>query len=160
MPQKCAKWRKIGSRRGNALVELALVAPLLFPIILVLFDFGIYTYAFVSVQNATRAAAVRNSGGPDSATDQPAACAIVIEELRGLPNIGSSFQGSCGSSPLQVTSILCDDATPCSGTATSADGGKAVSVTVTYTLPAVFRIPFAGPGAIVRNAQMKVRNSE
>jgi Flp pilus assembly protein TadG len=160
MTQNCAKSRRAGRRQGNALVEFALIAPLLLPIVLVIFDIGMYTYAFVSLQNAARAAAVRNSGGPDSAADQSAACALVIEELRGLPNIGSSFDTPCAASPLVVTSVLCDDTTACIGTATSADGQRAVSVTVTYTPPALFRLPFVGPNSITRNAQMKVRNSD
>ncbi len=111
-----------GNRKGNAMVEFGLIAPLLFPMMLAAFDFGMYTYAFISVQNAVRVAALRNSGGPDSAADQASACAMVIEELRGLPNIGPSFQSTCGASPLVVTSVLCSSTTPCAGSTKSADG--------------------------------------
>jgi Flp pilus assembly protein TadG len=147
-----------GNKRGNALVEFALIAPLLFPMLLAAFDFGIYTYAFISVQNAVRVAALRNSGGPDSAADQSSACSMVIQELSGMPNIGSSFQSNCSSSPLVVASASCSATTPCPGGSASADGSPASAVTVQYSLPSVFTIPFVGPGVITRTAQMKIRN--
>jgi Flp pilus assembly protein TadG len=147
-----------GNKKGNAVVEFALIAPLLFPMLLAAFDFGMYAYAFISVQNAARVAAMRNSGGPDSAADQESACSMAIEELRGLPNIGSSFQSGCTASPLVVTSVKCSDSISCGGSTKSADGSVAASVTVAYTMPSVFTFPIAGPSAITRNAQMKVRN--
>src|SRR5712671_1321607 len=88
------------SRRGNAIVEFALVAPLILLLLLAIFDFGIYAYAFISVQNAVRVAALRNSGGMESAADQQAACALAVEELRGLPNIGTGYTAACGASPV------------------------------------------------------------
>src|SRR5580698_10877184 len=104
---------RLGNKRGSALVEFALMAPLLFPMLLAAFDFGMYTYAFISVQNAVRVAALRNSGGPDSAADQSSACSMVIKELQGMPNIGSSFQTACSASPLVVASASCNSTTPC-----------------------------------------------
>jgi Flp pilus assembly protein TadG len=149
-----------GNRKGSALVEMALIAPLLFPLLLAAFDFGMYTYAFISVQNAVRVAALRNSGGPDSAADQGSACAMVIQELSGLPNIGSSFQSSCSASPLVVASASCSATTACSGAAMSADGSPASAVTVQYSMPGVFTIPIVGPSVITRTAQMKIRNMQ
>jgi len=150
----------LGSRKGNAVLEFALVAPLLFPMILAVLDFGMYTYAFISVQNAARVAAMRNSSGPDSASDQASACAMAIEELRGLPNIGASFQSGCTASPLIVTSVLCNSTAPCFGTTASADGKSASSVTVKYTMPAVFTIPIVGPSLISRTSEMRIRNMQ
>jgi Flp pilus assembly protein TadG len=149
---------RLGSKKGNALVEFAMIAPLLFLMLLAVFDFGMYTYAFISVQNAVRAAALRNSGGPDSAADQGSACSMVIEELRGLPNIGSSFQSACAATPLIVASASCDATRPCGGTTVSADGAAASAVSVQYSMPAVFTLPFVGAGVITRTAEMKVRN--
>lgn len=140
------------------MVEFALVAPLMFLFFFSVVDFGVYAYAFISVENAARAAAERNASGLDSATDQETACAMAIAELRGIPNIGSSFQSDCGASPLQVSSVLCDGSTACAGSAVSADGKPAAAVTVSYTLPAMFRIPIAGPSVINRSCQMKIRS--
>jgi Flp pilus assembly protein TadG len=146
--------------RGNALIEFGLIAPLLLPLILVAVDGGLYTVAFIAVQNGVRVAAMRNAGGLDSAADQAQACSMVIEELRGLPNIGASFSSGCSSNPLIVSTTLCDATTACLGSATSPDGSWAVSVTAQYTVPAPFRFPLVGPTVIARNAQMKIRNIE
>ena len=146
--------------RGNALIEFGLIAPLLLPLILVALDGGLYTVAFIAVQNGVRVAAMRNAGGLDSAADQAQACSMVVEELRGLPNIGASFSSGCSTSPLVVSAVLCDGSTPCLGSANSPDGAFAVSVTARYTVPAPFRFPLVGPTVIARNAQMKIRNVE
>ena len=144
--------------RGSAIIEFGLIAPLLLPLILVAVDGGIYAFSFVAVQNGVRVAALRNSGGLDSASDQTQACSMMIEELRGLPNIGSSFSSSCASDPLVVTAVLCDAVTPCFGSTTSADGGSATSIMASYTVPALFRFPLVGPTVIARRSQMKIRN--
>ncbi len=146
--------------RGNAIIEFGLIAPLLLPLILVAVDGGLYAVAFVAVQNGVRVAAMRNSGGLDSAADQAQACSMIVEELRGLPNIGASFSSGCSTSPLVVSAVLCDASTPCLGSANSPDGSWAVSVTAQYTVPAPFRFPLVGPTVIARNAQMKIRNVE
>ena len=145
--------------KGNAIVEFALIAPLLFPIILVVFDFGLYAYAFISVQNAARVGALRNSGGIDSAADQPAACSMAIEELRGMPNINPSFTSSCTSDPVSVTAtFLCPTTTNCSGASASIDGQPAAQVTVTYNVPDLFRFPLLSPQSITRSSQMRMRS--
>ena len=67
--------------RGNAIIEFGLIAPLLLPLILVAVDGGLYAVAFVAVQNGVRVAAMRNSGGLDSAADQA------------RPDVGRSGEG-------------------------------------------------------------------
>jgi Flp pilus assembly protein TadG len=148
-----------GRKNGNAVLEFALIVPLLFPLLLAAFDFGMYCYAFISVQNAVRVAALRNSSGLDSAADQAAACEMAISELRGLPNIGSSFQSSCAASPLIVSSALCSASISCAGSLPSADGAAAASVTVSYSMLPVFVIPIVGPNVITGISQMKIRNT-
>lgn len=140
-------------------MEFALIAPLLFPIILIIFDFGLYAYAFISVQNAARVAALRNSGGVESASDQASACTMAIEELRGMPNIGSSFSSNCTSAPVAVTAVLlCPTATNCSGSSASIDNQPAAMVTVTYSVPDLFRFPILAPQSITRSSQMRMRS--
>jgi len=147
-------------RRGSAIFEFAVVAPVLFPLLLALVNFGINACAFISVENAARVAAIRNSGGMESAADQNTACAMAIEELRGLPGIDSSFASSCTDAPVAVASTLCDSDTPCTPGAGSADGSSAVLVTVSYSMPDVFRLPLVGPSVITRSAQMRVRSNQ
>ena len=146
--------------KGNAILEFALVAPLLFPLMLVIFDFGLYAYAYIGVQNAARVAALRNAGGMESASDQTTACSMATDELRGLPNIGSSFSTSCGDAPLVVTSSLCSGTDSCGGFTGTPDGQQAAAVSVTYTVPGVFRFPIVGPSRITRAAEMKLRSAQ
>lgn len=154
---KLKKQRK--QEKGNAIMEFALIAPLLFPLLLVIFDFGLYAYGFISVQNAARVAVLRNSGGLDSASDQAGACSMAIEELRGMPNIGTSFTSSCGSEPVTVTAtLLCPSTTKCSGSSASIDSHPAAQVTVTYKVPDLFRFPLVAPQSITRSSQMRMRS--
>jgi len=138
-------------------VEFALSAPIALLFLLAAFDFGFYAYAFISVENAARSAALRNSGGSESAADQSSACEVALEELKGLPNVTST---SCGSAPLKVTSKLCQGSDTCDGFAGTPDGSPAASVTVAYTMPAVFRFAFSGPTVITRTSQMRMRTSQ
>jgi Flp pilus assembly protein TadG len=151
-------FRKQLGTRGNAMVEFALFAPVMFVALLATVDLGVYTFAFISVENAARAAALRNSSGMESATDQETACAIVIDALRGLPNVNSSFQSSCNGAPITVTSVRCDASVPCTASVPSADGSPAAAVTVSYRVPDMFRMPVPGPTVITRTSQMRVRN--
>src|SRR5215469_10770239 len=89
-------------RRGNALVEFSLLMPWLVFLFTGAFDCGFYAYSLISVENAASAAALRASANTTTATDQAGACAIAIQELRGLPNIPANLSNSCGSAPLQV----------------------------------------------------------
>jgi Flp pilus assembly protein TadG len=146
------------STRGNSLVEFALVAPVFVLMLLGTAQLGFYAYAFVSVENASRSAVLRNSSGSESAIDQETACAVVVEEMRGMPNLGASFSSPCTSAPLVVNSRLCSDAQPCSGGAISADGAPAAAVTVAYTMPTF--LPMGGPAVISRTVHMKLRSLE
>jgi Flp pilus assembly protein TadG len=47
------KFTKRGEK-GNAILEFGLIVPLLAPLLLLVFDFGMYAYAFISVENAAR----------------------------------------------------------------------------------------------------------
>lgn len=147
-------------KKGQAILEFSLVCPALFIVMLVILDFGIWIYAFISVENAARAAAMRNSLGQESASDQSAACNMVREELRGLPNIGYSYQGNCTSAPLVVASVYCSGNGACAGAASTADGGPASAITVTYTIPGAFALPFAKFSTVTRTARMRIVNPQ
>jgi Flp pilus assembly protein TadG len=142
--------------RGSAMVEFALVAPLLFILSLVAFDSGLYIFSFISVQSAARAAAIRNAGSTESAADQSGACSVVTDHLRGLPAMTA---GSCAGAPLVVSSVLCNSLS-CGQTSASADGQPATLVTVSYTLPSLFRIPLVGPPTVTLASEMKLRSQE
>ena len=143
-------------QRGTAMVEFALVDPLLFILSLVSFDSGLYIFSFISVQSAARAAAIRNAGSTESAADQSGACSVVTDHLRGLPAMTA---GSCASSPLVVSSVLCNSLS-CGQASASADGQPATLVTVSYTLPSLFRIPLFGTQVVKIASEMKLRSQE
>lgn len=140
---------------GSAMVEFGLIFPLFLLIVIFAVDFGIYVLAFVSVENAARAAALRNSSGRDSATDRSAACRIVKDALLGLPGMGHA-SADCAATPVTVTALYCDGTSPCPGLPSTPDGGPASVVTVQYQVPALFRFPFSGPSLIARTAQMRM----
>jgi Flp pilus assembly protein TadG len=150
--------RKNRGEKGNFFIELALVTPLLSLLMVAAIDSGIYMHAFISVQNAARAAAIRNSGGRESATDQQAACSIAKENLRGLPGLSSS--STCSAAPLVVTSVICEAYSACGPYPASADSEPASLVTVRFTPSSLFRLAISGPVSITRTAQMKLRNRE
>ena len=145
--------------RGNSVIEFTLLLPWLLFLFMGVFDFGFYTYALISMENAARVAAVRAAANSGVAADQHGACALAIEELRGLPNIGQTFNSPCNSDPVTVTSVYCDDSTPCAAGLTSADSGPAVLVTVTYQMPALFRVPIRGLSRLSQTAQMRLRDT-
>jgi Flp pilus assembly protein TadG len=145
-------------RRGNALIEFSLLMPWLVFLFTGTFDFGFYSYSLISVENAARAAALHTSGNSSTAADQAGACSIAIQELSGLPNVGSSFSSSCGASPIRVSATYCDGTTACTGSSTSADGQPASFVTVTYQLPPMFHLPLSGLQSITRTVEMRLRD--
>lgn len=140
------------------MIEFALTGMILFGITLVVFNFGVYALAFLSVQNAARSAVLRNSSGIESATDQSSACETALQEMRSLPNIGTGFSSGCGSAPLVVSAHLCPPSGSCAGAAATADGAPAAAVRVTYTMPLLFLVPDSVPRVIQRTVRMKIRN--
>jgi len=145
-------------RQGNSLVEFVVMAPWFFLLFTGVVDAGFATYGLIAVQNAARVAALHSAANVVTASDQAGACALAISELKGLPKVGSAFASQCTSSPVTVTVNYCDGTTPCSGSATSVDGGPAAFVSVTYQLPALFQLPISGLSTITRTAEMRLRD--
>lgn len=138
------------------MVEFAVIAPMLALFLCGVLETAFYGVVFLSVENAARSAAMRNSFGTDSATDQTAACAIVTEELKSvLMTSGSMPADGCGAAPLVVTSVLCGNGVACTGAQMSVDGKPAVAVTVHFTIPSW--VPFHILTQVTRTAEMKIR---
>jgi hypothetical protein len=133
-------------RSGHAVVETALMAPWIFLLFLGVFDVGFYAYAGIMTANAARVAALYTSSSIGAANDSTGACGYALEEMRDLPNLGSS--GACPSSDLTATAAK----------STDTDGSTISTVTVTYKTVALFPIPgLAGSMTITRTAQMRAR---
>jgi len=145
---------------GNSIVEFSLLLPWFVFLFTGVFDFGFYAYALIATQNAARVAVLHSAANTDTAADQSGACVLAAAELTGLPNVSSSYSGGCSADPITVTSSYCDSSTPCSGSSGSVDGGPAAYVSVTYRLPALFRIPIRGVDRITRTAEMRLRDTQ
>jgi Flp pilus assembly protein TadG len=137
--------------RGQAIVEVALMAPWIFFLFVGVLDFGFYSYAFICTQNAARVAAIANGFSTGNATDSVSACNIVIQEMNSLPNTRSLTD--CGVSPLVVTV----------GAAglTGPDGAEVAQVTVTYTPILIIPIPgvLGQISTVTRTVQVPILNS-
>ena len=137
---------------GQALLELALVTPFLFLLIVLAIDFGGWLYAWSQIGNATRAAANYAVLGPVSAGGPPtpngaAITSLIAADLATLPNYSSTNPAVvvCWNNNNSVTSITgtCSSPPP----DPEAPSFIAVSVDLTYTytpLIASFSFPQLG----------------
>ena len=137
-------------KRGNCLVEFSFLAPWYIFLFAGAFDFGICSYALVTAQNAARMAAAYCSTNSTTATDSVKACTYALDQLRGLPNVGSGVT-SCSGSPVTVTA----------GKVTGPDGvtNGSAAVSVTYATPALIPLPgiFSGQISITRTVTMRIQ---
>src|SRR5690348_15503452 len=91
--------KRSSSKRGATIVEVVLIAPWIFFLFIGALDWGFYASALISVQAAARSAALYTSSATANAADATTACSIVLDEIRKLPNIGTSTT-TCGSNPV------------------------------------------------------------
>jgi hypothetical protein len=130
------------------MMELVLFAPWFMLLFVGALDWGFYAAALVSLQAGVRSAALYTSSSTGAASDLDTACAIVLGEMRKLPNIGNGVT-TCGSNPI-VT------ATPVTGP----DAVGAAQVSVTYQSVSLIPIPglLAKQFTIRRVVTMRVRS--
>ena len=113
------------------MLEMAFYLPWIFFFFIGAVDWGFFAYALVSVENAARVGVLYTSQSSTTAADSSGACTTVINELKNLPNIGSSVTTCGGSSPVSVTASQ----------VTGPDGNNASQVSVTYTSVNLVPIP-------------------
>jgi Flp pilus assembly protein TadG len=145
----CGSSRPSGRDRGSALVELTLLLPWFLFLFVGAIDMGFYGYALVTLQSATRVAALYTSSTTATSTDSATACFYALEELKS--NINMSGIVTCGgSSPVTVTAT---------NLPLGPDLNPAAQVTVTYTTPQLFPIPgiMKGQFTISRIVKMRIR---
>ena len=143
-----------GNQRGNALVEVALMAPWIFFLFVGVFDVGFFCYAGICTQNAARAVALSSAQGGNLAP-----CTVALGELGMLPNVNG---GTCDALPVIVT-ITTLDGSAC------ADAGVGSAVTnaalpfcvqssVTYQTIPLIPIPgvMMGRMTLTRTSQMRL----
>ena len=151
-----------GRRRkqsGNAMIEVALMAPWIFFLFVGILDFGFYAYAAICTQNAARVAAQRAAQDQFQRT-QAIACQTVLAEMKALPNMSgvvtcATTTGAMTSAlPLAVPAPQVLDSTT---TPASADGFQSVKVSVTYRAIPMIPIPglLTGQMQLTRQAEMR-----
>ncbi len=134
-------------RKGHAIVELSLMMPWIFFLFVGALDFGFYSYALISVQNAARIAALNAGSSAVSASAQASACYHARHELAMMPN-ALSFPVACDAEPLVVTVTPFQDA----------ENMAASRVRVSYTTTQLIPIPgiVTGKRTIGRTVEVKV----
>jgi Flp pilus assembly protein TadG len=127
-PQPSRPFCPRNGRRGGSALEMALLMPWYIFLFVGAFDWGFFAHALISVESATRIAALY-AASQSSAPSVSALCPIVVNEMKISSNVTSSL--NCTSSPLVVAI----------SSGTGADGQTAYTVSVTYTTLNLIPIP-------------------
>ena len=119
-------------RRGQALVEFALIVPVMLFLLLIAIDFGRLFFSNVDMANASREAAAYAAGNP---TDTATITAYASRE--------ANVQGQAGEGARTVT-VTCQNSVPATILCSAAAGGTGVGnvVTVNVARPFTFLTPF------------------
>jgi len=127
------------------MLELALIGPWVFLMLIGALDWGFYAYALISLQAAARTAVLYTSTGAATVADSTTACTLVLAEMSSLPNVGTT----CASNPVVTATSI-----------TGPDSATASQVSVTYT--SVSLIPLPGmlkkQFTITRIVKMRLRS--
>jgi len=148
-------------RRGQSVVEATFFLPWFLFLFVGAFDWGFYSWALISTQNAARVAAIYTSSNLGTRADSAGACAYARAQLAYAPNIAASpainsalgigaGSSACSGIPLTVTAA----------SVTGPDGSVASQVSVTYQTPVLIPIPglLTGQISITRVVEMRVRS--
>lgn len=152
--QRLITLARTGSAKGQALVEFAVVVPLLFLLIVLAINFSGLIDAWITVANATRATADYAILGADSAGSPVLATSsslssLITAELGSLPNASSAHacvrknNGGTYTTLLETPSGACASySNPPSDSEVIVSGGSAtyanVAVDITYTYNSIF----------------------
>lgn len=128
-------------KRGNALVEFALVLPLLFLLIVNVVNFGGMLFAWIAVTHATRTGAQYLAMGPSTVGEKmnpsvsnatTGVAALVSEDLHALPNSASASVRVCINNNGTITCNVAGGSPPADPEPALFITGT-VEVTYTYT---------------------------
>jgi Flp pilus assembly protein TadG len=117
-------------RRGMAMVEVSLILPVISFLFVGAMDLGYFAFSLISIENATRVAALYTSTGSATSSDSAGACRYVLAEMNTVPHNGT-ISSTCSSGRLTVRAA-----------SVRGPGGIACSrVSVTYQSIALIPIP-------------------
>lgn len=134
-------------RKGNNIIEFAILAPWFVFLFVGAIDMGIYNYALIGVQNAARTVALYCSTSSTTCpSTSTAPCLYALDQLRDLPNVGSSVTAPCTSPvTVQVSYVA------------GPDGNTAAQVTVSYTSPVLVPTPGGLPNQYTASRTVTMR---
>ena len=143
---------KIGNsrRKGQALVELALLLPILLLIVYGALELGRAFFAIIAITNAAREGTRVYTFRPDVTT---------------IANIVASVNEEIGNTPLvdpsNIDSIVIECGDPLATVASDADlaacaAEESIRITITYTHEIIFNLVFPQPIPLTRSAEMMV----
>jgi Flp pilus assembly protein TadG len=160
-------FRATGAEKGQALIEFALMLPLLLLLIVNVVNFGGFFYAWITVANAARAGAdYAIMGGASAGNLTPASgaqiVALINADISSLPNASSVAVGVCQNNGTQTVITGSCSMNPADPEAPDYVM-TTVQVTYTYTpfIPASFQFANLGvyatlpPLTITRRAFMR-----
>jgi Flp pilus assembly protein TadG len=139
---------------GTSVVEFSLIVPWAIFLFVGAFDWGFYAHALISIEDATREAALYaanlSSGNPKTST----ACSLVLNELSisaNVANLSTCTSGTVSSSQPVGISLSC----------TTLDSLNAVKVTVTYQTLQLIPIPgvLSGQVTLTRSVELPMNNN-
>jgi Flp pilus assembly protein TadG len=130
------------------MLEMAFLMPWVFMLFIGVLDWGFYAYSLISMQAAVRTAVLYTATSTTTAADSATACALVLAELRQLPNIGAAVT-DCSSNPLVTATAV-----------TGPDSAAASEVSVTYRSVSMIPIPglLSKQFTITRTGKMRLRS--
>src|SRR5258706_9040578 len=95
------KRNKNTRERGQAMLEVTLMAPWIFFLFIGILDTGFYSYAAICTQNAARAAAMQTAAAAGAQSDT-IACLAALSELSLLPNVTVNLT-TCAANKAAIT---------------------------------------------------------
>jgi len=138
------------NKKGQSLVEFALVLPLFVLLIVGVFDLGRAFFAYIAISNAAREGTRVVTFWPGKVT---------------LANINTAIQTEIGNSTVvdwsNVTSIEIECGNPFATVTTDAQlkacpSDEPIKITVTYSQDLILSLFFTAPLTLVRSAEMMV----
>lgn len=130
------KWEAHSSEDGSAIVEFALILPLLLLLIIGLIDFGRMGFVQVSIASASREGARLSSFYPSGPTSN--------QDIQNL--VESSAPGAASMAQLAGSSSLNVTITPCSSTVSADNTAVTVSTNFKWLLP-IGLVSIVSPGS-------------
>src|SRR6202043_3764127 len=91
-PTASAKSRR---RKGCAIIEFSLLMPWYVFLFVGAFDYGFFAYSLIASQSAATVGALYCATSSSTVSDSTTACGYALDQLRNLPNVGSSLT-TCG----------------------------------------------------------------